>query len=88
MTTKKFAPKSAAKFIVLGEAKQSSEENNIIGSAYKNEKGNYSLSFFANGKAISELKGLDNAFVNINLLKKPQGKKVGLITITEKKAKN
>ena len=88
MTTKKFTSKSATKFIVLGETKQSGEENNIIGSAYRNEKGNLSLSFFANGKSIAELKGLDNAFVNVNFLKKAQGKKVGLITITEKKAKN
>jgi len=87
MAKKTYAPKSATKFIVLGEAKQSSEENNIIGSAYKNDKGNLSLSFFANGKAISELKGLDNAFVNVNFLKAPKGKKVGLITISEKQAK-
>ena len=87
MATKKFAPKSASKFIVLGETSQSTQENNIIGSAYKNDKGNLSLSFFVNGKAISELKGLDNAFVNINFLKAPKGKKVGLITISEKQAK-
>lgn len=87
MATKKFTPKSASKFIVLGETNQASQENNIIGSAYENGKGNLSLSFFANGKAISELKSLDNAFVNVNFLKVRKGKKVGLITISEKQAK-
>ena len=86
MATKKFAPKSASQFIVLGEVSKR-EDNNIIGSAYKNDKGNLSLSFFANGQAIDSLKGLNGAFVNVNFLKKAQGKKVGLITITEKSAK-
>jgi len=86
MAKKTFAPKSASQFIVLGQESKR-EDNNIIGSAYKNDKGNLSLSFFANGKSISELKGLDMAFVNVNFLKAPKGKKVGLITISEKQAK-
>jgi hypothetical protein len=84
--TSKNINSSVSKFLVLSEV-SAKEESNIIGSAYENENGNLGLSFSLNGSSITELKGLDKVFINVNKLKKPQGKKVGIITMTERKAK-
>ena len=71
-------------FVEVSERITSTKNSNIIGEVFKNKNSNLRLEFKVNGVPLTSIKNLDNLWINVNFLKEPQGKKVGVISISPK----
>ena len=71
-------------FVEVSERITSTKNSNIIGEVFKNKNSNLRLEFKVNGVLLTSIKNLDNLWINVNFLKEPQGKKVGVISISPK----
>ena len=82
--TKKQSVVNVSDFVEVSERMASNNTNNIVGEVFKNKNSNLRLEFKVNGVPLTSIKNLDNLWININFLKEPQGKKVGVISISPK----
>ena len=71
-------------FVEVSERITSTKNSDIIGEVFKNKSSNLRLEFKVNGVPLTSIKNLDNLWINVNFLKEPQGKKVGVISISPK----
>ena len=82
--TKKQSVVNVSDFVEVSERITSTKNSNIIGEVFKNKNSNLRLEFKVNGVPLTSIKNLDNLWINVNFLKEPQGKKVGVISISPK----
>ncbi len=82
--TKKQSVVNVSDFVEVSERMASNNTNNIVGEVFKNKNSNLRLEFKVNGVPLTSIKNLDNLWINVNFLKEPQGKKVGVISISPK----
>jgi len=82
--TKKQSIINVSDFVEVSERMASNNTNNIVGEVFKNKNSNLRLEFKVNGVPLTSIKNLDNLWINVNFLKEPQGKKVGVISISPK----
>lgn len=82
--TKKQSVVNVSDFVEVSERMASNNTNNIVGEVFKNKNSNLRLEFKVNGVPLSSIKNLDNLWIYVNFLKEPQGKKVGVISISPK----
>ena len=82
--TKKQSIINVSDFVEVSERITSTKNSNIIGEVFKNKNSNLRLEFKVNGVLLTSIKNLDNLWINVNFLKEPQGKKVGVISISPK----
>lgn len=82
--TKKQSVVNVSDFVEVSERITSTKNSNIIGEVFKNKNSNLRLEFKVNGVLLTSIKNLDNLWINVNFLKEPQGKKVGVISISPK----
>ena len=82
--TKKQSIINVSDFVEVSERITSTKNSNIIGEVFKNTNSNLRLEFIVNGVLLTSIKNLDNLWINVNFLKEPQGKKVGVISISPK----
>lgn len=82
--TKKQSVINVSDFVEVSERITSTKNSNIIGEVFKNKNSNLRLEFKVNGVLLTSIKNLDNLWINVNFLKEPQGKKVGVISISPK----
>ena len=82
--TKKQSVVNVSDFVEVSERITSTKNSNIIGEVFKNKNSNLRLEFKVNGVPLTSIKNLDNLWINVSFLKEPQGKKVGVISISPK----
>ncbi len=83
--TKKQSVVNVSDFVEVSERMASNNTNNIVGEVFKNKNSNLRLEFKVNGVPLTSIKNLDNLWIYVNFLKEgPQGKKVGVISISPK----
>ena len=82
--TKKQSVVNVSDFVEVSERITSNNTNNIVGEVFKNKNSNLRLEFKVNGVPLTSIKNLTNLWINVNFLKEPQGKKVGVISISPK----
>lgn len=82
--TKKQSVVNVSDFVEVSERITSTKNSDIIGEVFKNKSSNLRLEFKVNGVPLTSIKNLDNLWINVNFLKEPQGKKVGVISISPK----
>jgi hypothetical protein len=82
--TKKQSVVNVSDFVEVSERMASNNTNNIVGEVFRNKNSNLRLEFKVNGVPLTSIKNLDNLWINVNFLKEPQGKKVGVISISPK----